>query len=144
MKLYFFYTIFFAGEKEKRNIGLNLRSNRGKGKESVGFTKRTEGERTEWLYSEALEADLIAYGNEFPRVVDYLYTQFTESVGEGGNVDLRAEDIWEDEDECKREKERLGKFIKQLACCKVKCTISLNNFNIVNSRHQCKTVAVSD
>ena len=72
------------GEKEKRNIGLNLRSNRGKGKEAVGYTKRTEGERTEWLYSEALEADLIAYGNEFPRVVDYLYNQFTSDDRKAG------------------------------------------------------------
>ena len=54
--------LFGPGEKEKRNIGLNLRSNRGKGKEAVGFTKRTEGERSEWLYSEALEADLLSYG----------------------------------------------------------------------------------
>lgn len=51
-----FYVDMPGDKKQRRNIGLSLRSNKGKGMEAPGFTMKKEEEdnRIEWLYSSAL------------------------------------------------------------------------------------------
>merc|ERR1712131_525330 len=102
------------GDKEKRNIGLGLRSNRGKGKESSGYTKRVDGDKSEWFYSSKLQDDVEIYMDEFPEVFEYLYDQLS---GSEDDLHLAAADIWP-EDEVRQNVDRLSKFLKELPCSK--------------------------
>jgi 5'-3' exoribonuclease 1 len=70
------FVFYQNGEKEqKRNIGLNLRSNKGKGSDVPGFTKRVEsGEgRSEWHYSSDLQESIEKYIGEYSYMVDALH-----------------------------------------------------------------------
>ena len=110
-----YYYDVFLGDKEKRNIGLGLRSNRGKGKESSGYTKRVDGDKSEWFYSSKLQDDVEKYMDEFPEVFEYLYDQLS---GSEDDLHLAAADIWP-EDEVRQNVDRLSKFLKELPCSKV-------------------------
>ena len=138
MLLRYYYYDVFLGDKEKRNIGLGLRSNRGKGKESSGYTKRVDGDKSEWFYSSKLQDDVEKYMDEFPEVFEYLYDQLS---GSEDDLHLAAADIWP-EDEVRQNVDRLSKFLKELPCSKV------FKYNYLNckpyfSRRQCKNVVAS-
>ena len=112
---------YFIGEKEKRNIGLGLRSNRGKGKEASGYTRRVDGEKSEWFYSTKLQEEVWNYMNEFPELMEYLYDQMSVNDRDdrgGEQQQLKATDVWPGED-CKEQLQRLTKFRSELPCCKV-------------------------
>ena len=60
-----------SGKEKKRNIGLGLRSNRGKGGEVPGYTKRISNDdgKSEWQYSSELQQSIQMYIDEYPELI---------------------------------------------------------------------------
>ncbi|CAG5086426.1 Oidioi.mRNA.OKI2018_I69.PAR.g11207.t1.cds [Oikopleura dioica] len=114
------FYVDMPGEKnQRRNIGLSLRSNKGKGMEAPGFTMKKEEEdnRIEWLYSSALIDCLNKYIDEYREVFDILHDKF--DAGDGRNnssVEITASDIFPDSENVNKNIDELAKFIKTLEC----------------------------
>lgn len=124
-----FYVQLPGERNQKRNIGLSLRSNKGKGLEAPGFTMRKEEDdnRSEWLYSSALIDCLVQFLEEYSNVFDILHDKFDSGDGRNNSeVQVTAEDLFPESQNVNRDIEELGKFVKSLPCSKsptVECGI---------------------
>lgn len=109
--------LYIFDKDQKRNIGLGLRSNRGKGGEVPGFTRRIElGEgKNEWQYSTDLQLCLEQYIEQYPDLIlNYLHDKL-----QSNEEKIQAEDIFPDSVNIHKELENVSKFIKALPCASV-------------------------
>ena len=106
--------LYIFNQDQKRNIGLGLRSNRGKGGEVPGFTRRLEqGEgKYEWQYSSDLQACLENYIDKYPDLIMHVLHDKLQS----NDDKVQAEDIFPEEENIHKELDNISKFIKSLPC----------------------------
>ena len=71
------------------------------------------------IHSTKLQDELWEYMNNFPELIEYLFNQMSQSDRGEEQVQLKANDIWPDKENCKEQLQKLSKFRSELPCVQV-------------------------